>query len=237
MQRLSDRVAIVTGGTGGLGKEVVSKFLEEGAKVFSTYTRKEGLEACKVLRDEYKSSLIFGKADVTKENHMSKVVAKTVEIFDKVDLLVNVVGGFMSSSLVDTDLDTWNKMMDMNLKSTFVCSKAVLPGMIEQDYGRIVNIAARPALHGYGGVSAYGASKAGVINLTESMADEVKEHNINVNAIIPGTMDTPGNRKAMPDADFSKWVHPSEIAQIITFLCSEHASSITGATIPVYGKS
>ena len=92
MQRLSDRVAIVTGGTGGLGKEVVSKFLEEGAKVFSTYTRKEGLEACKVLRDEYKSSLIFGKADVTKENHMAKVVSKTVEIFNKVDLLVNIVG-------------------------------------------------------------------------------------------------------------------------------------------------
>ena len=109
--------------------------------------------------------------------------------------------------------------------------------MIKQKYGRIINIGARPALKGVSMMSAYGASKAGVLNLTESMADELSEYNINVNAVIPGTIDTPRNRKDMPKADFTKWVKAEEIAQVISFLCSDEGSRISGAVVPVYGNA
>jgi len=128
-------------------------------------------------------------------------------------------------------------MINMNLNSVFVSSKAVLPQMMEQKYGRIINVGARPALTGVKNMSAYGASKAGVINLTQSMADELSDYNINVNAIIPGTMDTPRNRKDMPKADFKKWVKPEDIAEVIAFLCSNEGDKISGAILPVYGKT
>ncbi|MCZ6468405.1 MAG: SDR family NAD(P)-dependent oxidoreductase, partial [Candidatus Dadabacteria bacterium] len=112
-----------------------------------------------------------------------------------------------------------------------------LPQMVKQKYGRIVNIGARPALKGSSKMSAYGASKSGVLNLTQSMADELAEYNINVNAIIPGTINTPTNRKDMPKADQAKWVKPEEIAEVITFLCSKKGAPISGAAVPVYGKT
>ena len=237
MKKLEDKVAIVTGGTGSLGKAVMSVFLAEGAFVLSTYRKDEELEGCLVLREEYKARVAFGKADVTKASNVSNVALKTIEKFSRIDILVNIVGGFTQSPLADTDEEAWDRMMDMNLKSVFLCSKSVVPHMIRQGRGSIVNIASRPALKGSPGLSAYGASKAGVLNLTQSMAEELKEHNINVNAIIPGTIDTPANRTSMPDADFSRWVTPEDIARVIAFLCSDDARAVSGAAIPVYGKS
>jgi len=237
MERLKNKVAIITGGTGGLGKAVVSVFLNNGASVFSTYVVKDQFAECLSVKEEYGERLAYGKADVTKSKDMSKVIDRVIEKFGRVDILVNIVGGFAVAKIVDTDETTWDKMMNMNLKSAFICSKAVLPQMIKQKYGRIINIGARPAIKGSSMMSAYGASKAGVLNLTQSMADELSDYNINVNAIIPGTMDTPRNRKDMPKADFSKWVKPEEIAEVITFLCSKDGDKISGATVPVYGKT
>jgi NAD(P)-dependent dehydrogenase (short-subunit alcohol dehydrogenase family) len=237
MRKLDDKVAIVTGGTGGLGKAVVSLFLAEGAYVLSTYIDDSELEGCLGLRDEYKSRVVFGKADVTKASNVANVTQKTIERFSRIDILVNIVGGFAYSPVTETDEETWDAMMDMNLKSAFLTSRSIVPHMIKQGRGSIVNVASRPALKGSAGLSAYGASKAGVLNLTQSMAEELKEHNINVNAVIPGTMDTPGNRMSMPDADFTKWVAPEDVAGVIAFLCSDDARAVTGAAIPVYGKS
>lgn len=237
MKKLEDKVAIVTGGTGGLGRAVMSVFLAEGAFVLSTYVNDEELEGCLGLREEYKARVAFGKADVTKASNVSNVALKTIEKFSRIDILVNIVGGFTQSPLADTDEEAWDRMMNTNLKSVFLCSKSIVPHMIKQGRGSIVNIASRPALKGSPGLSAYGASKAGVLNLTQSMAEELKEHNINVNAIIPGTIDTPANRTSMPDADFSKWVAPEDIARVIAFLCSDDARAVSGAAIPVYGKS
>jgi NAD(P)-dependent dehydrogenase (short-subunit alcohol dehydrogenase family) len=109
--------------------------------------------------------------------------------------------------------------------------------MIKRNYGKIINISSRPALKGSSGIGAYAASKAGVLNLTETIADEVKDYEINVNAILPSTIDTPANRRDMPDADFSKWVKPEEIARVIVFLASDNSKPISGAGIPVYGKA
>ncbi|MEW6143786.1 MAG: SDR family NAD(P)-dependent oxidoreductase [Thermodesulfobacteriota bacterium] len=237
MKKLQDKVAVITGGTGGLGKAVVSLFLAEGAYVLSTYIDDAELEGCLGLRDEYKSRVVFGKANVTKASNVANVAQKTIEKFSRIDILVNLVGGFAQSPLADTDEEAWDTMMNTNLKSAFLTSRSVIPHMIKQGRGSIVNIASRPALKGSPGLAAYGASKAGVLNLTQSMAEELKEHNINVNAVIPGTINTPANRMIMPDADFSKWVDPEDIAKVIAFLCSDDARAVSGAAIPVYGKS
>lgn len=237
MKRLEDKVAIITGGTGGLGKDVVSVFLSEGAVVYTTYIDRNQLENTAELKDRYEEKLQFAKADVTKEQDMSIVLQRAIKKFGRVDFLINIVGGFAMAGFVDTDLALWNKMMNMNLGSVFVSSKAVVPNMIKQKYGRIINIGARPALQGVSEMSAYGASKAGVVNLTQSMAKELSDYNININAIIPGTMDTPRNRKDMPKADFKKWVKPQEIAEVIAFLCSSQGDKISGAILPVYGNT
>ena len=237
MKKLDSRVAIVTGGTGSLGNGVLSVFLREGAKVLCTYVERHQLEYSMDLKEEFGDSLIYSKADVTKSKDMTKVVKRAVQKFGRVDILINIVGGFAMASISDTDEALWKKMMDMNLNSVYVSSRAVLPEMIKRKSGRIVNIGARPALRGAAKMSAYGASKAAVLNLTESMADELKEYNINVNAIIPGTIDTPRNRADMPKAKFSNWVKPKEIAEVISFLCSDEGDKISGAIVPVYGNT
>lgn len=237
MQKLKNKVAIITGGTGGLGKAVVSAFIEEGAKVVCTYLIDKELKDCQSLIEVYKTEFYPVKADVTKEKQVTTTVAKACKKFGRIDILANIVGGFAYAEIVDTDEETWDRMIAMNLKSAFLCSKAVLPHMIGQNYGKIINVSSRPGLKGSAGVGAYAASKAAVMNLTETIADEMKGCDINVNAILPGTIDTPGNRKAMPEADFSKWVKPEEIAKVMVFLVSDDSKPISGAGIPVYGKS
>lgn len=235
--KLRNRIAIITGGTGALGRAVVSVFIEEGAKVVCTYIIDEELSHYSSLAENQKSNLVFVQADVTKEKSVAETVQKTLERFGRVDVLVNIVGGFTYAKIVDTDEKIWDSMMNVNLKSTFLCSKAVLPQMVKQNYGKIINISSRPGLKGSSGVGAYAASKAAVMNLTETIADEVRDYEINVNAILPSTIDTPANRKSMPDADFSKWVKPEEIARVITFLASDDSKPMSGAGIPVYGKA
>lgn len=234
---LRNRIAIITGGTGALGKTVVLAFLDEGAKVVCTYIVDEELKYYPSLTENQKSNLAFIQADVTKEKSVAETVQKTLERFGRIDILVNIVGGFTYAKAVDTTEKVWDSMMNINLKSTFLCSKAVLPHLISQNYGKIINISSRPGLKGSAGVGAYAASKAAVLNLTETIADEVREYEINVNAILPSTIDTPANRKSMPESDFSKWVKPEEIARIIVFLASDDSKPISGAGIPVYGKS
>ncbi len=233
--KLKDRVAIITGGTGALGRAVVSAFIEEGAMTVCTYIVDEELKGLSSMSKN--PNLLLIKSNLTKEKQVAKLVQKTQGRFRKIDVLVNIVGGFVYSKIQDTDEKTWDRMMNMNLKSTFLCSKAVLPQMIKQNYGRIINISSRAALKGLAGVGAYSASKAGVLNLTETIADEVKDHDINVNAILPSTIDTPANRKDMPNSDFSKWVKPEEIARVMVFLASDDSKPISGAAIPVYGKA
>jgi NAD(P)-dependent dehydrogenase (short-subunit alcohol dehydrogenase family) len=128
-------------------------------------------------------------------------------------------------------------MLTLNLQSVFTACKAVIPTMLDQKYGKIINIAARPGLKGIVNGSAYSAAKSGVIRLTESMAAELKFKGINVNCVLPGTIDTPQNRESMPDSDYTRWVKPEQIADVILFLSSDGAVAINGAVIPVYGKS
>lgn len=140
---------------------------------------------------------------------------------------------------MNTKVSDWDFMMNVNLKSAFLCSKAALSHMIKQDCGKIINISSRTAVDKRYRIKggAYAVSKAGIIVLTEAIAEEVKKYNINVNCIMPTTIDTPGNRRDFQDADFSKWVKPEEIAKVIVFLASDDSKTISGASIPVYGKA
>ena len=237
MQKFKGRCAVITGGTGGLGVSVLEEFLSGGANVLTTYIDERQLKYADKLKKKYGPSLSFAKADITKSRQTEKLIERALKKYGRVDSLINIVGGFAMAPITGTDEKAWDKMMEMNLKSVFLMTKAAIPHMKKRRYGRIVNIGARPALHGAADMSAYGASKAGVVNLTQSVAAEMSETNINVNAVIPGTMDTPHNRKEMPKADFKKWVKPEQIAKVISFLCSDDAEPISGAVMPVLGKS
>jgi NAD(P)-dependent dehydrogenase (short-subunit alcohol dehydrogenase family) len=151
-------------------------------------------------------------------------------------VLANIAGGFRSGAPVhETTLEAWQFMLDLNARTVLVTARAVVPHMRQQKSGKIINVASRDALQGRANSAAYAAAKSAVMRLTESMSAELKESGINVNCIIPGTLDTPQNRDATPDADFSRWVQPEEIASVILFLASPQARAIHGVCVPVLG--
>jgi NAD(P)-dependent dehydrogenase (short-subunit alcohol dehydrogenase family) len=181
--------------------------------------------------------LLFGGVDLSDMEATRRVMAATAMRFGGIDVLVNIAGGFRWEKLEDGDPETWDQLYAMNLRTAVVCCKAALPALLERGRGRIINIGAGAAAARAGaGMGAYTASKAGVQRLTESLAEEVKDRGITVNAILPGVIDTARNRVDMPDADFSRWVAPEAIAEVILFLASDAARAVTGASIPVFGR-
>jgi NAD(P)-dependent dehydrogenase (short-subunit alcohol dehydrogenase family) len=153
-------------------------------------------------------------------------------------VLLNIAGGFtMGPPVHETSVETWDFMLNLNARTVFLMSRAVVPHMLAQGGGKIVNVSARAGLAGKANMAPYIVAKSAVIRLTESMADELKHDNINVNCILPGTIDTPRNREEMPDADFSKWVAPEALADTMPFLASDAARAVTGAVLPVTGRS
>ncbi len=234
-----DKIVLVTGGTGGLGREVTMAFLEAGASVIVTYVVAEEFNAVVSAATKIGAKSPEGaNVDVTDEPAVKQFVAGIVAKYGRLDILVNTVGGYEGGTKVwDSDLRSYEKMLNLNLKPGFVLARAVVPQMIKQSRGWIVNIASKAAFDHAAGGALYAASKAGALALMDSLAADVKPYNINVNSVLPSIIDTAANRKAMPGADFSKWPKPQEIAQVILFLCSEEARVIHGAAIPVYGKT
>jgi NAD(P)-dependent dehydrogenase (short-subunit alcohol dehydrogenase family) len=229
----SGRVVVVTGAFGALGVAVARAFGQAGAKLGLIDLAHPTVE----LQREFAGHLLLGGADLANEEATRKAMAAIAMRFGGIDVLVNVAGGFRWEKVEGGSLETWDALYAMNLRSAVVSCKSALPALIERGAGRIINIGAgaaagRAAL----GMGAYTASKAGVHRLTEALAEELKDRQITVNAVLPGTIDTPRNRLDMPDADFSRWVPPEKIARVIVFLASEDASAITGASIPVFGR-
>ena len=166
------------------------------------------------------------------------VVAQATELFGRIDILVNTVGGFRAGTPVhETAPETWEYLLGINLRTSLTAARAVIPGMMRRRYGKIVLIAARAAAAGAAGMAAYSASKAAVVRLAESLAAELQGAGINVNCVVPGTLDTPQNRRDRPDADHSRWVAPEAVAEVILFLASDAARGVSGATVPVLGLS
>jgi len=234
MGSLDGKVALVTGATGALGQVVSKAFIAAGARVIATYVVESELarfEAA-VPADRCEAA----KVELTDRAAVAALVADIVRRYGRLDVLINGAGGFAPGGVLETTEAELDRLLTTNLKTAFFCTQAVLPQMIRQGAGRIVNVTARPGLVGGGGIAAYAISKAAVAALTRAAADDVREHGVTVNAIAPSTIDTPANRKAMPDVDPSRWVKPEEIAATLVFLASDAAAATSGAIIPVYAR-
>jgi NAD(P)-dependent dehydrogenase (short-subunit alcohol dehydrogenase family) len=232
----TDQVVMVTGSSGNLGGAAVWAFHAAGAKLVLSDRHADRIQTLFPKLADEGGHYLAASTDITKPEEMARLVEETLERFGQIDVLMNTVGGFRAGRAPhETSLETWDFMLNLNARATFITSRAVIPAMLENGRGKIINTAARSALASRADESAYSASKAAVARLTESFAAAYKAKGINVNAILPGIIDTPQNRKAMPKADYNRWVTPEAISQVILFLASEAAGCINGAMIPVYG--
>lgn len=228
------KVALVAGGTGGLGRAVSLAFLDEGAKVVVPYRSEKEFGDLKRAAAGRESQLIGRAVDVLDE----AAVANFVEEIGRIDVLVNAVGGYIGGvelwKLAPTDLD---RMLDLNLRTGYLLARAVLPGMLKRGNGAIVNVSAKAALDHGAGASAYAASKAASLALMDSLAADTRGSGVRVNSVLPSIIDTKANREAMPDAKFDAWPKPEDIAKVILFLASDAAKVVHGAAVTVFGDS
>jgi NAD(P)-dependent dehydrogenase (short-subunit alcohol dehydrogenase family) len=246
---LTAKVVAVTGGFGALGAAVAKTLAEAGATVAildhapapatasSPASSTATAPASAIAGGHPAGALLFGGIDLAQADAANSVMQRIVAAAGRLDGLVNVAGGFRYDKLDGGSLETWDYLYRMNLRTAVVTCQAALPFLVNSGAGRIVNIGALGATKAVAGMGPYAASKAGVARLTESLADELKDRGVTVNAVLPSTIDTPRNRLDMPDADFSRWVSPSAIADVIAFLLSDAASAVTGALIPVAGRA
>jgi NAD(P)-dependent dehydrogenase (short-subunit alcohol dehydrogenase family) len=236
--RFEGKVALVAGGTGGLGRAVTLAFLEEGATVAVTFRQQEELDAMKKLAGANAARLEAFAVDVTDEAAVRQLVEKILAKLGRLDALVNTVGGYAGGvKLWELETKVFEQMLALNVRSGYALSRAAVRAMLKQGRGAIVNVASKAAFDHEAGAAAYAASKAAAVAMLDCLAAEVKGSGIRVNSILPSIIDTEANRKAMPKADFAKWPKPEDIARVILFLCSEEAKVIHGAAIPVYGDS
>jgi NAD(P)-dependent dehydrogenase (short-subunit alcohol dehydrogenase family) len=233
MPEAAGRVVVITGAFGVLGLAVARAFAQTGARLALIDITQPSAE----LQQEFAGPhMLLGGVDLADLEVTRKAMAAIAMRLGGIDVLCNIAGGFRWEKIEDGDVETWDALYAMNLRSAVVCCKCALPALIESGAGRVINIGAGAAAKAGLGMGAYTASKAGVQRLTEALSEEVKDRNVTVNAVLPGIIDTPRNRQEMPHADYSRWVSPVQIAAVIVFLASDAASAITGAAIPVFGR-
>jgi len=229
-ESLQGQVAIVTGANGGLGTDVTKALLAAGATVV-------GIARSIAAGEAHDSRFSPVSADLTDAEEAQELVARVAGQFGKIDILAHVMGGFAGgASVAETDDATWRRMIDLNLNAAFYVLRAVVPVMRQAVYGRIIAIGSRQAVQPAANAGAYSVSKAALVSLVQTVALENKDKNIRANVILPGTMDTPANRAAMPKANFEKWVKPANVADLVVMLAGDIGGEITGAAIPVYGQ-
>ncbi len=234
----SGKMTLITGATGALGCIVARQFYEAGATMVLVGRNARLLDELFADLALSGQHLLLGGLDLTQPEDAERMAHAIRERFGKLDCVVNTVGGYKAGTPVhQTPLDDWHLMLNMNLHSAFLVSRAVVPLLLEAGGGALVHIGGRAGLMGFAGAAGYCAAKGALIRLTETLADELKHQGIRVNCILPGTIDTPSNRQARPDADFSRWVRAEAIAQVAMFLCSSASEAIHGSAIPVYGLS
>jgi NAD(P)-dependent dehydrogenase (short-subunit alcohol dehydrogenase family) len=231
---LAGRVALVTGGTGALGQAVSLRLLAEGATVGVPWIVEREHEALlAALKPGDRDRLSTAHADVTDAGALSAVVESLRGRHGRLDILVALVGGFAPGSLLETDRATWDRMLQINLTSAFTAARVVAPHMVAAGHGRIVTVGSRAVTPPAGGFIAYTVAKAGVIALTQALAQELKGSGVTANCVLPSTMDTPANRAAMPDSDRKGWVPVESVADAIAFLVRDDARHVTGALLTV----
>ena len=220
------RSVIVTGGFGVLGAAVAEHFAASGDKVAR-------IDFAPQAKTALAGALDIGSVDLTDATSTRAALDKVIDAHGGIDVLVNVAGGFTWETLEGGSIGSWARMQSMNLITAATITQLALAELKKSSAGRIVNIGAGAAIKAGMGMGAYAASKSGVHRLTEALAEELAGTSVTVNAILPSIIDTPTNRADMPDADFSQWVQPGAIADVIAFLASDAARSVTGALVPV----
>jgi NAD(P)-dependent dehydrogenase (short-subunit alcohol dehydrogenase family) len=230
---MKGKTVVITGGFGALGRAVAEVAATRGASVVALdVAAKPPAGLAERLGAQ---ALLIGGADLSTAEGAAKAMAEVKTKLGRLDALINIAGGFRWAKVEDGDPATWDLLFAMNLKTALNASKAALPHLLESRAGRIVNVGAATALKAAAGFGPYAASKSAVHRLTESMADELKNRGVTVNAVLPSIIDTPANRADMPKADFSRWVAPADLAAVILFLASDEARAVTGALVPVTG--
>lgn len=231
---MKDKHVLVTGGTGGLGLGVTPTVLASGAaSVTIPYVNFHEVERLKgILTPNDFDKIQFIPSNLTDEGSVENLINR----MERVDVLIHLVGGFSMGKTHEYSFTDWKQQLDLNLNTTFLVCKHSLKKMLQNGYGRIVNVGSRGAVQPGGQLAAYCASKAGVVALTQAIADETKNTNITANIVLPSVIDTPANRQAMGEENADKWVKPESLAQVICFLASVAAKDLRGAAIPVYGN-
>jgi NAD(P)-dependent dehydrogenase (short-subunit alcohol dehydrogenase family) len=229
--KIEAKIALVAGGTGGLGQAVSLGLLERDYTVGVTYRRSEEWDALQGAVGAKKSQLEGYRVDVTDETAVAGLIESLEGKHGRLDALINTVGGYAGGiRLWELDAEVFEQMLALNLRSGFVLCRAVVPVMLKQGYGSIVNVASKAAFDHAAGAAAYAASKAAAIAMMDSLAADLKGTGVRVNSIVPSIIDTEANRKAMPKADFAKWPKPDDIARVILFLCGDDAKVVHGAS-------
>lgn len=230
---LAGRVVAVTGAFGTLGGAVAQAAAACGAKVALIDRTPVPAD----LHAHLPGALLLGGVELTSPDGAINALNRVVDHYGGLDAVINAAGAFRWEPLEEGSIDTWDLLYNINARTAVAMSKAALPHLLARGGGRIVNVGAAAAAKAAAGMGAYAASKAAVARLTESLADELKDRRITVNAVLPSIIDTPQNRRDMPDADFTRWVAPAAIADVILFLISDAAAAVTGALIPVTGRT
>jgi NAD(P)-dependent dehydrogenase (short-subunit alcohol dehydrogenase family) len=227
---MKNKVVLVTGANGGLGTCITRKFLDEGATVVGT--------SHKIAQEEFpQPNFLAISADFTKAAAVRDTIESAVGRYGGLDVLVHVLGGFAGGQTVaDTDDGTWEQMQDLNLTSAFYAFRAAIPHLRKSSAGRIIAIGSLAATEAHAGLGAYVTFKSALVMLIQTVALENRD-TLTANAILPGTMDTPGNRRAMPNADFSKWLQPSDVADLALWLADDRAGHVTGTVFPIDGPN
>ena len=235
--KLKDRVAIVTGGGRGIGREIALLFAGEGAKVAVTARSSDQLSAVveEIARSGGKA--IGVKSDVSRREDVQEMIEETMEKFGRIDILVNNAGIMQGGPFVAFDPEDWRRVIEVNLMGTFYCTKAVAPILIEQGWGRIINIASRSGKIGIPYLTAYVASKHGVVGFTKALAEELAPFNITVNAICPGTVETDMIPETVKERVGELLIPPSHVADLALYLATDTAGSINGEAINIYGRT
>jgi NAD(P)-dependent dehydrogenase (short-subunit alcohol dehydrogenase family) len=227
---LAGKKIVITGAFGALGSKVSTRVRQAGAAVacidFSPASKAPG---------SITDCVLLGDVDLSLPDAAAKALQSAAQQMGGLDGVVNIAGGFRWEKVEGGRLETWDQLYNLNVRTAVNAVQAALP-LLHKQSGRIVNVGAAGAIKAGIGMGAYAASKAGVAKLTEALADELKDRGICVNAILPSILDTPANRADMPTADYERWVKPEQVADLILFLLSDHASAITGALIPIVGR-
>jgi len=232
---LKNKVSVITGAAKGIGKAIALDFALAGSHlVLADVDAEELNRACSFIRKLADIKAVQVIADISKEKDVIKLFKTAIREFDGVDVLVNNAGIHIFKSLLDMSRQEWDRILNINLRGTFLCCREALKIMVERNKGKIINISSDVGKKGEKYQAAYCASKAGIISLTESLADEFKDYNININAVLPHSVDTGLLRKSFPGLDYSKFMKPGDISKIVLFLACEYALAIKGAAIEVY---